>query len=43
LDDNEEDNSVLVQLITPGNDPYDDKISVEDWNLILGGSDDEHD
>jgi len=25
LDDNEEDNIVLAQLITPENDPYDDE------------------
>jgi len=41
LDDDEEDNIVLAQLITPENDPYDDKVSAEDRNLLFDASDDE--
>jgi len=43
LDDDEEDNVVLVQLITPENDPYDDQVSAEDWNRLFDASDDEDD
>jgi len=43
LDDDEEDNIVLAQLITPENDPYDDHVSAQDWNLSLDASDDEDD
>jgi len=43
LDDDEEDNIVLAQLLTPENDPYDDKVFAEDWNLLLDASDDEDD
>jgi len=39
LDDDEEDNIVLSQLLTPENDPY----AAEDWNLLLDASDDEDD
>jgi len=40
LDDDEEDNIVLVQLITSENDPDDNKVSAEDWNLLFDASDD---
>ena len=43
MDDDEEDNIVLAQLLTPENDPYDDKVFAEDWNLLLDASDDEDD
>jgi len=43
LDDDEEDNIVLAQLIIPENDPYDDQVSAEDWNLLFDASDDEDD
>ena len=33
LDDDEEDNIVLAQLIKLENDPYNDQVSAEDWNL----------
>jgi len=42
-DDDEKDNIVIAQLITPENGPYDDKVSAEDWNLLLDASDDEDD
>jgi len=43
LDDHKEDSIVLVQLITPENDPYHDQVSAEDWNLLFDASDDEDD
>ena len=42
LNDDEE-NIVLAQLITPENDPYDNQVSSEDWNLLFDASDDEDD
>jgi len=41
LDDNKKDNIVLSQLIIPENDPYDNQVSAEDWNLLFDASDDE--
>ena len=35
MDDDEEDSIVLAQLLTPENDPYDDKVFAEDWNLLF--------
>jgi len=32
---------VLAQLITPENDPYDDQVYAEDWNLFFDASYDE--
>jgi len=43
LDEDEEDNIVLAQLITPENDPYDNQVSAEDWNRLFDASDDEDD
>ena len=43
LDNDKEDNIVLAHLITPGNDPYDDQVSAEDWNQLFNASDDEDD
>ena len=43
LDDDVEDNMVLAQLITPENDPYDDQVFAEDWNLLFDTSNDEDD
>ena len=40
LDDNKKDNIVLSQLIIPENDPYDNQVSAEDWNLLFDASDD---
>jgi len=42
-DDDEEDNIVLAQLITPENDLYDDQVSAEDLILLFDTSDDEDD
>ena len=41
LDDNKKDNIVLSQLIITENDPYDNQVSAEDWNLLFDASDDE--
>ena len=45
LDDEEEDNIVLDYLpeITPENNPYDDQVSAEEWNLLFDNSNDEDD
>ena len=43
LDDKEEDSNVSTELpvITAENDPYDDQVSGQEWNLLFNDSKDE--
>ena len=45
LDDEEEDSDVSTELpvITAENDPYDDQVSGQEWNLLFDDSTDEDD
>ena len=45
LDDKEEDSHVSTELpvITAENDPYDDQVSAEEWNLLFNDSSDDDD
>ena len=45
LDDEEEDSNVSTELpvITTENDPYDDQVSGQEWNLLFDDSNDEDD
>ena len=45
LDDEEEDSDASTELrvITAENDPYDDQVSGQEWNLLFDDSTDEDD
>ena len=38
LDDDKKDNILVTQLITPENNPFDNQVPAEDWNLLFGAS-----